>query len=63
MESFKDEIKSCIRDNGIDRAEIVGLDNILNKPSMFSKAVKPISTEYLQVKYFMDKFKFVVGDN
>lgn len=62
LNCFKEEVRSCLATNGIDVAQIQGMDGLLNsKESKFSKAVAPIGSQYLQMKYFVEKFKFVVS--
>lgn len=61
LEAYKNEIVSCLATNGIDILNIDGLNEVLEGPSLFSRAKTPLATEYLQVKYFVEKFNFVVS--
>ena len=61
LQIFKDKVRSCLDENNIDIAEIEGLSGILDESSAFSKAMSPVANEYLQVKYFVEKFNFVVS--
>jgi hypothetical protein len=47
--------------NDIDISTIYGLSDILEQPSLFSQARQPLGTEYSQVKYFVENFRFVVS--
>ncbi len=61
LEAFKNEVKSCLANNGIDITNVDGLSEVLEEPSLFSRARTPLATEYLQVKYFVENFNFVVS--
>ena len=61
LEALKNEVKSCLTNNGIDILNIDGLSEVLEEPSLFSRARTPLATEYLQVKYFVENFNFVVS--
>jgi hypothetical protein len=61
LQVFKEEVKTCLQNNGINTADVDGLEDILNRRSVFSEALTPISTEYHQVKYFVENFNFVVS--
>ena len=56
LEALKSRVKSCI-----DITNIEGLSDVLEQPSTFSQAVRPLSNQYLQVKYFVEHFNFVVS--
>lgn len=59
---LKRNVMSCLNDNGVDWTQINGLSDILSQSSVFSKALGPVANEYLQVKYFLEKFNYVVSD-
>ena len=61
LEALKNNVKSCLANNGIDVLTINGLSEVLEEPSLFSKAKTPVATEYLQLKYFVENFNFVVS--
>lgn len=61
LQGFKEEVIACLRGNGIDVSQLHGLNDLFQKQSSFSEAVIPVANEYLQVKYFMENFNFVVS--
>ena len=61
LKVLKDNIKSCMRDSGIDIEEVQGLRDVFEQPSAYSKAKEPLANEYQQVRYFMEHFNYVVS--
>ena len=60
LDVFKNNVTTCLTNNRIDIKNIKGLADVLEQPSLFSRARCTIATEYLQVKYFVEHFNFVV---
>ena len=60
LEALKKNIRSCLKDNDIEIADVEGLSDVLEQPSSFSQAKEPLTNEYLQVRYFVENFNFVV---
>ena len=61
LDALKNDIKLCLADNNIDISNINGLRDVLNQKSLFSRARNPLESEYMQVKYFVENFNFVVS--
>ena len=61
FDDFKNDIKFWLAKNNIDISNINGLRDVLDQKSLFSRARKPLETEYMQVKYFVENFNFVVS--
>lgn len=61
MEHLREEITTCLNRNGIAVADIEGLRDVLQQPSMFTQARQPLMNEYQQVQYFKSNFNFVVS--
>jgi hypothetical protein len=61
LDALKSDVKLCLTNSGIDIADIDGLSEVLEQPSLFARAKSPLATEYLQVKYFVDNFDFIVS--
>ena len=61
LEALKKNIRSCLKDNDIEIADVEGLSDVLEQPSAFSQAKEPLTNEYLQVRYFVENFNFVVS--
>ena len=61
LDALKSDIKLCLAGNNIDISNINGLRDVLNQKSLFSRARKPLESEYMQVKYFVENFNFVVS--
>ena len=61
LDTLKSDILRCFHDNAISIHSINGLQNILEKQSAFSMANEHLSTENFQMKYFVEKFNFIVS--
>ena len=62
LESLSRDVKSCLAQNGVDWTQIDGLKEVFkNQEEKYQKALDPICTEYLQVKYIVDKLHYVVS--
>ena len=61
MERLREQITTCLNRNGIAVADIEGLRDVLQQPSMFTQARQPLINEYQQVQYFKSYFNFVVS--
>ena len=61
MEHLREQITTCLNRNGIAVADIEGLRDVLQQPSMFTQARQPLINEYQQVQYFKRNFNFVVS--
>ena len=56
------EVKLCLARNGLDWAEIDGLQEVFNnQSSIYETALAPVANEYLQIKYLVEKLNFVVS--
>lgn len=61
LDAFKSKVVHCLHENGIEPEEVQGLDTVLHDQSDFAKACETLKTEYLQIKYFVEKFHLVVS--
>ena len=61
LEALKTRISSCLVSNGIELNDVEGLNDILQEPSIFSEAKQPLSNQYLQLKYFLERLDLVVS--
>jgi hypothetical protein len=61
LDNLKTKVTCCLHENGIQPEEVQGLDTILHDRSDFAKACEILKTEYLQIKYFVEKFHLVVS--
>ena len=61
LQCLKQKISFCLANNDIQIADIPGLSDIFEEPSVFSCAKEPLANDYLQVKYFIEHFDFVVS--
>ena len=61
LNTLKSDILQCLHENGISVNTINGLENVLERKSAFCLANERLSTEYLQMKYFAEKFNFIVS--
>ena len=59
--TLKSDILQCLHENGISVNTVNGLENLLERKSAFCLANERLSTEYLQMKYFAEKFNFIVS--
>ena len=60
LQNLKDKITTCLERNGVQIADIDGLDDVLQQPSTFSLAKEPLANEYQQLQYFKETFNLVV---
>ena len=61
LEMLLRDVKLCLAQNGLNWTEIEGLKEVFNNQvDNYEKAVDPVSTEYLHVKYVVDNLHFVV---
>lgn len=60
LQNLKDKITTCLARNGVQIADIDGLDDVLQQPSTFSLAQEPLANEYQQLQYFKETFNLVV---
>ena len=49
MEHLKEQIITCLSRNGIAVADIEGLRDVLQQPSMFTQARQPLINQYQQL--------------
>lgn len=61
LELLKKNVRSCLEDNGIHIEDVDGMKDVLEQPSDFSQAKESLSSEYLQIKYFVENFHLVVS--
>ena len=61
LNTLKCDILQCLHENGISVNTINGLVTVLERKSAFCLANERLSTEYLQMKYFDEKFNFIVS--
>lgn len=61
LEHLKEQISTCLERNGIEVADIDGLSDVLQQPSIFTRARQPLKSEYQQVQYFKNHFNFEVS--
>lgn len=62
LETLTTDVKSCLAQNGLNWTEIDGLSEVFdNKTRKYQKALDPVATEYLQVKYMVEKLNYVVS--
>ena len=61
LETLSRDVKSCLAQNGLNWKDIEGLKEVFNNQvDNYKKAVDPVSTEYLPVKYVVDNIHYVV---
>ena len=61
LETLSRDVKSCLAQNGLNWTDIEGLKEVFNNQvDNYEKAVDPVSTEYLHVKYVVDNLHYVV---
>ena len=62
LQTLGGEVKLCLARNGLDWAEIDGLQEVFNnQSSIYETALAPVANEYLQIKYLVEKLNFVVS--
>ena len=61
LEELKSRVKSCLAANNIDIRDVEGLNETMDRPSIFSQAHDSLESEYLQMTYFVEKFDLVVS--
>ena len=62
LQTLGNEVKLCLTRNGLDWAEIDGLKDVFNnQSSIYDTALDPVSNEYLQMKYLVEKLNYVVS--
>ena len=61
MDSLKTKVVRCLHENGIQPEEVQGLNTIFQEQNDFALACEKLKTEYLQIKYFVQKFHLVVS--
>lgn len=60
-EHLKEQITTCLERNGVEVGDVEGLSDVLQQPSIFTQAKRPLTNEYQQVQYFKDNFNLVVS--
>ena len=62
LQTLGSEVKLCSARNGLDWAEIDGLQEVFNnQSSIYETALAPVANEYFQIKYLVEKLNFVVS--
>ena len=49
LDHLKEQITACLERNGVEVVDMEGLSDVLQQPSIFTKAKQPLINEYQQV--------------